>query len=254
MPNSSYICGEIARIDPLVTKRYQASFSPFFCLVLLNSLVMKTNSIKTALPGQKFGMLTIIREIPRFDKKGNKVRYVECLCDCGNLKRMFVSNFKKPWYANANCGCVSPHSKHGMVHTKLYKVWGAMVERCSNPHNHAYHNYGGRGITVCEEWKRSENFFKWALASGYKDGLEIDRENNEANYTPSNCRFVTRQVNTLNRRKQKDHGIYYYPKEDVYRIFIVRNLVRHDGGKSKSLENARILRDNLENSLKCLLP
>jgi hypothetical protein len=225
MKNSLYICGEIVGIDPLMTKRYQASFSLLFSLVLLNSLVMKINGNRKYFiyPGERFGMLTIIREVAKPKRNGYKERYAECRCDCGNLKTVLVSNFRKPYYKNANCGCVSSHSKHGLHGTHLFKVWDAMIDRCTRPNNKSYHNYGGRGITVCEEWKRSGNFFKWALSHGYDERLQLDRENNNGNYEPSNCRFVTHQVNSLNIRKRSDHGIYYRAdKTPPYQISMCR--------------------------------
>ena len=83
---------------------------------------------------------------------------------------------------------------------KLYWCWKAIKQRCLNPQCRVYHNYGGRGITVCDEWLDFEPFLAWALSAGWKDGLEIDRINNDGNYSPDNCRFVTRMVNDNNKR------------------------------------------------------
>lgn len=75
-----------------------------------------------------------------------------------------------------------------------------MKERCRNSNNPAYHNYGGRGIRVCDEWMEFEKFYEWSMNNGYQKGLEIDRIENDSNYDPSNCRFVTSQKNANNRR------------------------------------------------------
>lgn len=83
---------------------------------------------------------------------------------------------------------------------ELYWCWKAIKQRCLNPRCRAYHNYGGRGITVCDEWLEFEPFLAWALAAGWKKGLEIDRIDNDGNYSPENCSFVTRVVNDNNRR------------------------------------------------------
>lgn len=83
---------------------------------------------------------------------------------------------------------------------RLYGVWKSMRQRCSNPKNADYHNYGHRGITVCKEWGNYENFRDWAKENGYKVGLSIDRINNDGNYEPSNCRWATNKEQSLNKR------------------------------------------------------
>lgn len=87
-----------------------------------------------------------------------------------------------------------------MFGTKVHGVWAAMIRRCQNKNSDGYRYYGGRGITVCNEWKDASVFIKWALDNGYKDGLKIDRINNNGMYEPSNCRFITHKENCRNRR------------------------------------------------------
>jgi hypothetical protein len=87
-----------------------------------------------------------------------------------------------------------------MTRTPLHKVWLNMNNRCENPRFHAWHRYGGRGISVCPEWRSSAKaFIDWALANGYQRGLQIDRIDNDGNYDPDNCHFVTRIENNRNR-------------------------------------------------------
>ena len=108
-----------------------------------------------------------------------------------------------------SCGCVTKeligqsNFKHGQSNTRLYWVYANIKQRCTNPNNEDYKDYGGRGITVYPEWTEFIPFRDWALDNGYKDSLQIDRINNNGNYSPNNCRFVTSAENTQNRRTTK---------------------------------------------------
>jgi hypothetical protein len=94
--------------------------------------------------------------------------------------------------------------KHGMRHTRIYNIWRSMRQRCSNPNCINYHNYGGKGITVCDEWNDSfELFYEWAKKSGYKDGLTLDRKDADGNYEPSNCRWATQKEQQNNRTNNR---------------------------------------------------
>lgn len=90
--------------------------------------------------------------------------------------------------------------KHGMAKTNIYDVWSAMKERCLNKNSKDYPNYGGRGITVCNEWSEFISFYEWAMESGYSKNLTIDRKDNDKGYSPQNCKFSTRKVQNNNKR------------------------------------------------------
>lgn len=151
--------------------------------------------------GQQFGRWTVL-------KRGDKPKIWICRCECGKIKAANIDNLKSG--KSISCGCYRAElgekqlKKHGMSKTKLYYVWYGMKKRCGNPGVRGYERYGGRGIKVCKEWAVNfETFMAWAMVNGYKEGLEIDRIDNEGNYEPTNCRWVTRYENMQNTRINK---------------------------------------------------
>ena len=125
-----------------------------------------------------------------------------CRCDCG--KEILVRGFTLRSGDIFSCGCESKRSTtHGESRTKLYHVWQGMKSRCNNPNYHQYHLYGGRGISVCDEWMDYINFKEWAINNGYKPGLTIDRIDTDGNYCPENCRWVTQKEQQNNKRTNR---------------------------------------------------
>lgn len=152
--------------------------------------------------GEKYGKLTIL-EIT--NKRLNRCIIYKCKCDCENVVETTGTKLTHGYIKS--CGCYQKerasecNKKHGMSNTKLFMVWQDMVARCNRETHHAYNCYGGRGIKVCDEWFNDfVNFYNWAISNGYKQGLTIDRINNDGNYEPNNCRWVTMQVQCKNRR------------------------------------------------------
>lgn len=97
-------------------------------------------------------------------------------------------------------GDKNPNYKHGKRNTRLFSIWANMVTRCYNPNATGYKKYGGRGITICDEWRDNfEVFYDWSMSNGYSDELTIDRINNDGNYEPTNCRWATVKTQSNNR-------------------------------------------------------
>lgn len=92
------------------------------------------------------------------------------------------------------------HQESGKNTTRLYTIWKSMRRRCLGVTHSSYRHYGGRGISICDEWEDFLKFREWALTNGYKDLLTLDRKNNDGNYEPDNCRWVTQRTNSNNRR------------------------------------------------------
>ncbi len=166
------------------------------------------------LAGEKFGRLIAVRRTGT-SKSGYALWL--CICDCG--KTIVVRGNNLTSSNTKSCGCFQKdrtveintthgHGKKGQ-RPKIYKSWHKMIQRCINPNHKAYHNYGGRGITVCKRWRKFENFLE---DMGEHPGKEysIDRIDNNGNYCKSNCRWVTRKEQ--NRNKRNNHLITYNGK------------------------------------------
>lgn len=154
--------------------------------------------------GQRFNRLLVVEKIGTINQK---VMW-KCKCDCGNFVNVHTSNLRSNRVKS--CGCykldklVKRSTKHNQRHTRLYEVWKSLKQRCLNSNSNAYKNYGGRGITICEEWKNDfQLFYDWSMKNGYKKGLTIDRINNNDSYKPNNCRWVTRQAQANNTRTNR---------------------------------------------------
>lgn len=156
--------------------------------------------ISTDLTGKRFDRITVLERVG--SNKHKKVLW-KCRCDCGTEKvivgaAMTSGNTK-------SCGCHRRENsskrmtKHGLRHHPVYHTWVSMRDRCNNPNNSKYSDYGGRGITICSEWDSFEVFLK-DMGEKPFTGAEIDRIDNSKGYSPDNCRWVTRTSNMRNTR------------------------------------------------------
>lgn len=157
--------------------------------------------------GQSFGRLTVIAEGKTRESDNKRKRYYWlCQCSCGSQPKEINQNSLLSGEI-ISCGCYhSEHNheygfKHGMSHTRIYTIWSGMIQRCCNPNAKNYPRYGGRGVTVCEEWKEFKKFYEWSKISGYSDNLTIERLDNNGNYCPENCTWITKQKQMRNTRR-----------------------------------------------------
>lgn len=149
------------------------------------------------LTGKKYNHLTVIK-LDHVGKRG--VGYWLCQCDCGN-KKVVNGHAMKNGSIKA-CGCLQGSLlKYQYSNKKIYKKWQHMISRCNNSKDISFKNYGGRGIKVCNEWLEYDNFAKWSLENGFKEGLELDRIDVNGDYEPNNCRYITQLENRRNKRR-----------------------------------------------------
>ena len=154
--------------------------------------------------GEKYHKLTAIKRVENIN---GRVTW-EFRCDCGNT--IYLNKDRVLAGNDHSCGCQkrkqcgSLNYIHGKTDTPLYEIWKSMKQRCCNQNVSNYHNYGGRGIKVCDEWMRDfKAFYDWAITNGWKKGLSIDRINNDGDYSPSNCKWSTRTEQLNNTRQNK---------------------------------------------------
>lgn len=193
-----------------------------------------------------------------------KFRYGLYKCGfCGTEFKAIIASIKNG--QTKSCGCY--HKKriretkvvHNLSSTKLYKIWKGIRQRILNPRYKNYEAYGGRGITICEEWKNDfMSFYDWAMSNGYKEngGLSIDRINNDGNYEPSNCRWTTKFIQNRNKRIFKNNtsgykGVSYDNRVGKFQVSLKYNLKKIYLGYFETAEEGAVAYNNyiIENNL-----
>jgi hypothetical protein len=166
------------------------------------------------LTGQRFGKLTVISRNKDNSKSGN-ARW-NCLCDCGNTAIVIGSKLRSGY--TKSCGCARKSDvAQGYAGTRLYKIWRGMFRRCYKKDSDNYKYYGGRGITICKEWREFIVFRNWALSNGYADNLTIDRIDPNKKYSPNNCRWAT--IKEQQNNKTNNSYLEYKGKSFTYSQF-----------------------------------
>lgn len=164
---------------------------------------MSDMSKRNNLSKLKFGNWTVLK----YDTYKPGGAYWICRCSCGTIRSVLGENLIKG--RSVSCGC---SHKPGLAHDnqKLHNVWKCMKARCYYKNHTHYNSYGGRGISVCDEWINNfRAFYEWAMANGYREGLTIDRIDVNGNYEPSNCQWLTKSENSKKaiEDRRKSHGI-----------------------------------------------
>lgn len=162
--------------------------------------------------GDEFDMLTVIGEKVLVQQGKDRCYQVLCRCVCGTERPFLLTNLRRG--RATSCGCKAAKAAgdrnrtHGMSKTRLYSVWAGMKQRCLNQNHESYHDYGAKGVRVCDEWMSFEPFRDWALSNGYNDELEVDRIDCMGDYSPTNCRFGDEIVQANNRTNNRRETVW----------------------------------------------
>lgn len=176
------------------------------------------------LTGQKFGRLTIISKAG-ITKNGGSLW--KCKCTCGSYTTASTKHLQRG--STRSCGCIRRERaaklnlNHGLTKHSLFSIWRGIRRRCYESKHQAYKDYGGRGISVCSEWKTNfKSFYDWAIKNGWKEGLTIDRVDNDGNYEPENCQFISQAENNVKQRLIRSNntsgykGVHFNKREQKY--------------------------------------
>jgi hypothetical protein len=199
---------------------------------------------KNNLAGSTFERWKVIK---RLDCGSSGANYL-CQCKCGTIRKVAGKSLKNG--DSKSCGCLQKeliakrNSIHGHYYTRLHRIWSSMKDRCKNPKSDNYNDYGERGIEVCNEWDIGfEKFYKWSMDNGYTKNLTIDRKDNNGNYEPSNCRWITMNEQQSNKRcnkfltvHNKTQTIAAWSRETGIKITTLHYRINHGWNNEKALD------------------
>lgn len=202
--------------------------------------------------GDRFGKLAVIARAKDAVFRTGKGRRWLCHCDCGTEKIVLDTNLRRG--ATNSCGCAQKDNTvtHGQSRTSYYQIWEGMIARCSRPTAPRYADYGGRGIRVCDRWR---DFALFQQDMGSRPGLDysVEREDNDGDYEPANCRWATRSEQQRHKRLQRNNtsgaiGVHPLPSGRWAARIKVNGKSRHLG-VFDSVPEASAARKTVEKSL-----
>lgn len=190
--------------------------------------------------GEKYGRLVVVERAARSaNPKDANARWL-CKCECGKSTVAYGNDLKRGKVVSCGCWNAEKRVTHGMSRTHVNSVWRMMLDRCKNPNNRAYANYGGRGIQVCDRWN---DFVTFYTDMGHRpDGYQIDRIDNDGNYEPGNCRWSTPKQQQNNKRDTrilefngKIQSLGYWSEETGIKWETLRSRLRYGWDAERTL-------------------
>lgn len=205
---------------------------------------MARTDVRKNLVGKIYGKLTVIEQSGR--NSSNKITW-KCLCECGS--NCIVSGNSLNTSKTKSCGCLKVEGKHGKSYSSEYKTWNGVLQRCSNPENTQYENYGGRGITYDLRWNSFEEFYK--DMGERPEGMTLDRIDVNGDYCKDNCRWAASSLQGFNKRKTKRNtsgyvGVHWDKSKEKWMSFIKKDNKFKFLGYFDDIESARQCREHAE--------